>query len=104
MGFSRMSIPSVACPFPVAAAENYNLRGCIYLADHTEVRSVRIWCKWAEGSRSSPGREANSHCSAGNASLGKPCPGRGQSQLHGFVHGLGLAGQFLKVEFPLESK
>lgn len=80
MGFSRISI------ILVAAAESYNLRCCIYLADHAEVRPERILCKWAEGSRGSPVREANAHCRVGDASLRKPCPGRGHWELHGFAH------------------
>lgn len=72
MGFSRTSIPSVGCTFHRAAAEKYHFRWCVYLADRAKEGSGRIWHRWAEGSRSSPVREANASRRAGNASLGKP--------------------------------
>lgn len=49
MGLIRTPVPLVGFSFHVAAAENYNPRCCIYLADHIEERSERIWCKWAQG-------------------------------------------------------
>lgn len=72
-----MSIPLVRYTFPVAAAEKYHLRCCIYLADHAKMGSERIWHEWAKGLRSNLIKEPNASHGAGNVSLGKPCSCRG---------------------------